>query len=106
MNLEWSIVSKVDMKAAKEHIEKENPRAAREVMNRITTFAEGLLLMPRMGTAWNMPDTYKIPIEKTRFSIIWKFYKVDDVVKVLRVMHQSRELPDSSDDDGFDLSLI
>jgi len=69
----------------------------------VARFAEGLKAFPRKGTAWGEAEVYKMPVPKTRFSMIWKVYDSVGAVRVLKLVHHSQDMAEAADDAWYDL---
>ncbi|MDX8398874.1 MAG: type II toxin-antitoxin system RelE/ParE family toxin [Gallionellaceae bacterium] len=89
--LEWSKRAIEDMDSLYEYIKKENPKAAKETHERIESAADLIAGMPSMGTVGRYRKTLEHPVSKTDFTIIYK--EIKQVLVIVRVLHQSRQLP-------------
>ena len=77
--------------AAEEFIAKDNPIAARKVVEAIYKTAEKLESFPELGRPGRVPGTRELPLEKHPYTIAYRV-RLSKVV-VYGVLHQSRQYP-------------
>jgi addiction module RelE/StbE family toxin len=93
MTLVWSARAKRDVKVIGVYIARHNRTAAVATVKRIVATATSLLEYPSMGHAGRVPDTREILVPETSYIVV---YRADGrAVRVVAVMHTSREWPDS-----------
>lgn len=77
--------------AAEEYIAKDNPAAAKKVVETIYSTAEKLELFPVMGKPGRVPGTRELPLAKYPYTIVYRI-KAHRVI-VYAVLHQSMQYP-------------
>jgi len=97
-SLEWSRRAMGDMDALYEYIKKENPKAAKQTHKRIEGAADLIAGMPKMGAVGRYRGTLEHPVSKTNYTIIYK--EINQVLVIVRVLHQSKQLPKGTEGGG------
>lgn len=77
--------------AAEEFIAKDNPTAAKEVVEAIYKTAEKLESFPELGKAGRVSGTRELALEKYSYTIVYRVRAA--WVVVYSVLHQSRQYP-------------
>lgn len=93
MRVRWTRRALREQDQAFEWIVKENPRAAREVIER--TYAATRLLAdnPRMGRPGRINGTRELVVSRTPYIIVYRVARDD--VEILAVIHQAQDWPES-----------
>ena len=97
MKIAWTRVAKGDLDEIFDHILKEDPRAAAEVLGRIEQLAGYLSGHPGMGRPGRVKNTRELIIPGLPW--ILPYLTGPDTITILRVMHASRQWPGGFDDD-------
>lgn len=87
--LEWSIRSLSNVASIEEHIEADNPTAARKVLGEIRKTAHNLTEFPMMGHTGQRVGTRELVLAKYPFTIIYQL--TARKVFILAVAHQSKK---------------
>ena len=96
MKIEWSVWAQADRDAIFDYIEADNPRAAAAVDRRISDRVKLLGRLPRSGRLGRVEGTRELVIALTPYIVAYRI--VGDTVRILRVLHSSRQLPDDMPD--------
>ena len=91
MRLEWSVWAQADRDAIFDYVEADNPRAAAAVDKRIGDRVSMLQRFPRSGRPGRVTGTRELIIIRTPYIVVYRI--IDDTVRVLRVLHSSRQWP-------------
>jgi len=92
MQITWHRRARHDLQAIREHIAEVNPRAARQVAQRIL-HAVGLLAeQPSLGRPGRVLETRELVITGTPYIAAYRV--VDDTIVILRVLHAARQWPE------------
>lgn len=100
MKLKWSAYALSDRDDIFSHIEKESPRAAVSVDDRIAGATGHLIDYPESGRIGRVPGTRELIVSGTPY--IAAYTLNEDTVRILRVLHGAMQWPDiltSEDDD-------
>lgn len=92
MRLEWSAWAQADRDAIFNHIEASNPRAAVTMDKRISDRLKLLCRLPRSGRPGRVEGTRELVISRTPYVVAYRIF--DDTVRILRLLHSSRQWPD------------
>ena len=96
MRLEWSAWAQADRDAIFDTIEADNPRAAVAVDRRISDRVNLLGRLPRSGRPGRVEGTRELVMTRTPYIVAYRI--IGDTVRILRVLHSSREWPDDMPD--------
>ena len=91
MKLSFSPTSARQIKDIYAYIARENPRAARDVINRILEVAEFVAAHPGAGHATIVRGVRAIPANPYPYVVY--FRRTGDEVRLLRVLHAARQRP-------------
>jgi addiction module RelE/StbE family toxin len=97
MRLEWSILAQADRDALFDYIESDSPRAA-TVDDRIREQVETLARFPESGRAGRIEGTRELVINRTPYIAAYRI--AGSTVRILRVLHGSRQWPDEMPDES------
>ena len=89
----WSARAKRDLKDIGTYIARDNRRAAVAMVKRIVAAATSLNEFPAMGHPGRVPDTRELLVPGTSYIVVYRMR--DHTVRIIAVMHTSREWPDS-----------
>jgi toxin ParE1/3/4 len=73
------------------YIEADNPRAAAAVDKRISDRIKTLQRFPRSGRPGRVTGTRELVIIRTPYIVVYRI--IGDTIRVLRVLHSSRQWP-------------
>lgn len=90
MKVRWLVAALDDLDAVFEFIAEENPKAARDMAQRVWTAARGLGEHPGMGRPGRVGGTREWVITGTPYIVV---YRVRHEVEVLRVLHGTMRWP-------------
>ena len=91
MRVRWSRAARDDLVSLREFIGAENPRAAREIAERILAAIAHLADHPAIGRPGRVVETRELVVAETPFIIA---YRVGDgAIQLLRVLHGARRWP-------------
>jgi toxin ParE1/3/4 len=96
VRLEWSVWAQADRDAIFDRIEADNPRAAVAVDKRISDRVKVLGRLPRSGRPGRVEGTRELVITRTPYIVAYRI--IGDTVRILRVLHSSRQWPDDMPD--------
>ncbi len=91
LKLKWTRRALRQLLDAQEYIARENPAAAKHVIERIAAAAGRLLHHPRMGRAGRITGTHELIVNRTPYFIVYVL--VNDTVQILRVLHSKQDWP-------------
>jgi toxin ParE1/3/4 len=91
VKLEWSVWAQADRNAIFNYIEANNPRAAVAVDRRIGDRINVLQRLPRSGRPGRVAGTRELIITRTPYIVAYRI--IGDTVRILRVLHSSRQWP-------------
>ena len=89
--LEWSARSELDILAIDQHIASENPTAAQQVTDYLITHAELLTRFPQTGRIPRPGAPRELVFTRYPYNLIYRITSAK--VRILRVIHQSRQFP-------------
>jgi addiction module RelE/StbE family toxin len=94
VKLVWTDPATADRQAIYDYIEVDNPKAAAALDDRFERAADRLVAHPQMGRPGRIPGTRELIVHRRYFLL----YEIDgDVVRILSVMHTSRQWPPGDD---------
>jgi toxin ParE1/3/4 len=90
----WTDSAIADVRAARQYIARDNAHAAKRVAGKIMSTAQALLAEhPYIGRAGRVDGTRELIVSSTPYIIA--YHVVGAAVEVLRVVHSSKEWPES-----------
>ncbi|WP_114952322.1 type II toxin-antitoxin system RelE/ParE family toxin [Sphingosinicella terrae] len=92
MRIEWSPLALRDREAIFDHIMKADPIAAAGVDERISLAVRRLSDFPESGRPGRVEGTGEIPVSGAPYVMPYRI--LEDVVRILRVIHAARLWPD------------
>jgi toxin ParE1/3/4 len=96
VRLEWSVWAQADREAIFDTIEADNPRAAAANDKRIADRINSLQRLPMSGRPGRVAGTRELVIARTPYIVAYRIS--GDAVRILRVLHSSRQWPDGMPD--------
>lgn len=96
MRLEWSHFALADRDEIFDYIEADNPRAAVAVDDLIRAQVQLLIEFPEGGRIGRVPGTRELIISRTPYLVAYRVQ--DNTVRILRVLHGSRQWPEDMPD--------
>lgn len=93
MKLEWSLFALNDRDGIFDYIEQDNPQAAIDVDDRISTRVQDLIRFPECGRPGRVEGTRELVIDRTPYIVAYRFQ--GDTVRIVRVLHGALLWPDS-----------
>ena len=94
MQIKWLRTALRNLDHEAEYIAKDDPQAARLVVQRIQQTVALLADNPNMGYPGRLPGTHELIIPKTRYLIPYRVRPRLDRIEILRVFHTSRKQPE------------
>ena len=91
MKLRWSRAARDDLVSLREFIGTENPRAAREIAERILAAVAQLADHPASGRPGRVVETRELVVAETPLLIAYRVR--DGAIQLLRVLHGARRWP-------------
>lgn len=88
--VEWSERFRDELRREYELLRKENPVAARAVVQKIVTTSRRLRDFPHSGRTWRLKDAKELIIPGVPYCVIYDV--ADDVVVLLMLFHTSRDV--------------
>ena len=89
--LEFSARAISNMVNIEGHIAADNPVAARKVVDTIMDSCKRLLVFPMLGREGRNPGTRELVLDRYPYTLVYRLTSTK--VKVLAVLHQSRQYP-------------
>lgn len=94
MEIRWLRKALKNLDQEAEYIAKDDPQAARLVVQRILHTVSLLSNNPSLGHPGRLLGTYELIIPKTRYIVPYRVRPRLQRIEILRVFHASRRLPD------------
>lgn len=94
MQIKWLRKALQNLSDEAEYIAKDDPQAARRVMQRIRQTVSLLSNNPALGHPGRLPGTHELIIPKTRYIIPYRVRPRLQRIEILRVFHTSRRQPE------------
>lgn len=93
MKIRWLRKALLNLEQEAEYIAKDDPQAARLVVERIYNTVSLLKDNPSLGHPGRLPGTRELVIPKTRYVLPYRVRARLQQIEILRVFHSSRKLP-------------
>jgi len=94
MEIKWLRKALKNLDQETEYIAKDDPQAARLVVQRIHHTVYLLRDNPSLGYPGRLPGTRELVIHKTRYIVPYRVRPRLQRIEILRVFHASRKLPE------------
>ncbi len=94
MQIKWLRKALQNLDKEAEYIAKDDPQAARLVVQRIQQTVSLLADNPALGHPGRLPGTHELVIPKTRYIVPYRVRPRLQRVEILRVFHTSRKQPE------------
>jgi len=94
MEIKWLRKALKNLDQEAEHIAKDDPQAARIVVQRIQHAVSLLRDNPALGHPGRLPDTHELVTPKTRYIVPYRVRPRLQRIEILRVFHASSKLPE------------
>ncbi len=94
MEIKWLRTALRNLDQEAKYISKDNPQAARLVVQRIQHTVLFLRDNPSLGPPGRLPGTRELVIPKTRYIVPYRVRPRLQRIEILRVFHASRKLPE------------
>jgi len=91
MKLIWSERFRCELRNEYEFLRRENPGAARGVVDKIIKSARRLRDFPQSGRAWRLEDAWELVVPGVPYVVIYDV--AGDSVVLLTLFHTSRRIP-------------
>ena len=85
LKLKWTHRALRQLLDAQEYIARENPAAAKQVVERVAAAASRLLHHPKLGRVGRIAGTYELVVNRTPYFVVYVL--MDDTVQIVRVLH-------------------
>ena len=95
MRIRWTVPAAAALDRIQNHIAKDNPKAAFEVVQRIRIAVSQLELYPKVGRPGRVRGTSELVIHDLPYIVPYRIKK--DEAQILNVYHTSRKWPDAFD---------
>lgn len=93
MQIKWLRTALTNLDQEAEYIAKDDPQAARLVVQRIQQTVALLAENPNLGHPGRLPGTHELVIPKTRYIIPYRVRPQLERIEILRIFHASRKPP-------------
>ena len=93
MEIKWLRTAILNLDQEAEYIAKDDPQAARLVVQRIYHAISLLSDNPALGHPGRLPGTHELVIPKTRYIVPYRVRPRLQRIEILWVFHASRKLP-------------
>jgi len=94
MEIKWLRKALINLDQEAEYIAKENPQAAKLLVQKIQKSISSLKDNPALGHPGRVPNTFELVIPKTRYIIPYRVLPRIQQIHILRVFHSSRKPPE------------
>jgi len=94
MEIRWLRKALLNLDQEASYIAKDDPDAARLVVQRIEHAVSLLKENPALGHPGRLPGTHELVIPKTRYIVPYRVRPRRQKIEILRVFHAARKLPD------------
>ncbi len=94
MEIKWLRKALLNLDQEAEYIAKDDPQAARLVVQRIHHTVSLLTGKPSLGHPGRLPGTRELVIPKTRYIVPYRVRPRLQRIEILRIFHASRRLPE------------
>ena len=94
MRIRWLNQALQNLEDEAAYIAKDDPKAARIVVQRIFRHVDRLADNPALGRPGRIHGTRQLVVPETRYIIPYRVRPQLDQIEILRVFHASRKLPD------------
>ncbi len=91
MMVAWTRPAVADLRALRDYIATDNPKAARGTADRLLGAVQRLTQFPASGRPGRVPYTRELVIADTPYLIVYRVS--DETVEILRVIHGARQWP-------------
>jgi toxin ParE1/3/4 len=91
MKAVWTQSAIRDLSHAKEHIERDNPSAARAIALKIVSAAERIMQLPKVGRVGRVRGTRELVVPGSQYIIVYRTKK--NAIHFLRVLHGHQKWP-------------
>lgn len=92
MQIRWTVEAVQDIVSLRSYIEKDKPKAAKQVVHKIFSAAKTIALHPNIGRLGRTPNTREFIVTGTPFIVPYRVQK--GALEVLRVLHGAMEWPE------------
>jgi toxin ParE1/3/4 len=93
MEIKWLRKALRDLDREADYVARDDPAAARFVVQRIQQAVNQLAENPALGRPGRIHDTRELVVNKTRYIIPYRVRARLNRIEILRVFHTSRKLP-------------
>ncbi len=94
MQIRWLRKALQNLDKEGEYIAKDDPRAAKLIIQRILQTVSLLEDNPSLGHPGRLPGTHELVIPKTRYIVPYRVRPRLQRIEILRIFHTSRKLPE------------
>ena len=94
MEIKWLRTALLNLDHEAEYVAKENPNAAKLIVQRIDFTVSLLRDNPSLGHPGRLPGTRELVIPETRYIVPYRVRPRLQRIEILRVFHTSKRLPD------------
>ena len=93
MEIKWLKRALRDLDDEAEFIARDDPAAAKQIVQRIHNSVSSLVTNPALGHVGRVPGTRELVIPDTRYIVPYRVRPRLERIEILRVFHSSRKLP-------------
>jgi toxin ParE1/3/4 len=91
MRIKWLRTAQLNLDVEASYIAKDNPAAARLVVQRVLSAVAMLSAQPNLGRPGRVPSTRELVVSDTRYIVPYRVRS--NTIEILRVFHVSRRPP-------------
>jgi toxin ParE1/3/4 len=93
MRVVWTAPAARDLEGIGDYIARQNPRAARRIVQRIRARTQALAAHPYLGRPGRVAGTRELVVTSTPFIAVYR--AINDRIEILAVFHGARIWPDT-----------
>lgn len=91
MKIKLAKLATQDLKAIKDYISRDKPKAASEVIKRVLEAVENLAIFPNIGRPGRIPHTRELVISGMPLIVVYQVQQ--DTIFIVRIIHAARKWP-------------
>lgn len=91
MKIKLANLAAQDLKAVKDYISQDKPKAANDIIKRVFEAIEHLAVFPTIGRPGRVPHTRELVISGTPLIVVYQIQQ--DSIFIVRIIHGARKWP-------------